>query len=371
MKIRKTIRAYSSAVSSSKEASRRSTGSILLSLLKSRFNYKIGPHPYCLYSLSEKSSESWPDYLQDKHVKPILKTINPSNVSHLTRSKLSFYQHCLKHSLPTIPILAKLERPTSDGRDSSADKAARQSFASTLEELEGMFFFKTTDGSHGLGAFTAEHLNGAWRFGNSVCSTMDLVKHLDASQTSRGGWLVQPVIRPHNALQKLMPRGILGTLRIVTYLHQNQPRTLFAVLRIPSGTTLTDNFSAGSSGNIVAPVDLDTGAIGIARQSTSKTWPCIRAVAHHPETGTQITGVVIPYWEQIMSLVSRAQAATSEIRTVGWDIAVTDTGPLIVEANHCYDIDILQVALDRGLRKPLAPILSLASTTPLQNLAKH
>lgn len=70
----------------------------------------------------------------------------------------------------------------------------------------------------------------------------------------------------------------------------------------------------------------------------------------HPDTGCTIPGFRLPYWEETLRLFCLAQKELKEAPTLGWDIAITDDGPLIVEANAGYSIEIHEVAEHRGLR---------------------
>jgi len=62
----------------------------------------------------------------------------------------------------------------------------------------------------------------------------------------------------------------------------------------------------------------------------------------------------IPEWDALKGLVIRAHSSLPDLVTLGWDIALTDMGPLVVETNPTYDIDIVQTALKRGVRDDLS-----------------
>lgn len=79
----------------------------------------------------------------------------------------------------------------------------------------------------------------------------------------------------------------------------------------------------------------------------------MKDVAVHPATGATIVGVQLPYWPEVLALVTKAHESIDNLHTVGWDVAILESGPVIVEANWRYDIDILQVAYKKGFRKVL------------------
>ena len=42
----------------------------------------------------------------------------------------------------------------------------------------------------------------------------------------------------------------------------------------------------------------------------------------------------IPEWEKVKEIALEAHRLLAGIPVIGWDIAVTDTGPVILEGNH-------------------------------------
>lgn len=53
----------------------------------------------------------------------------------------------------------------------------------------------------------------------------------------------------------------------------------------------------------------------------------------HPDTGVRFRELVIPYHREIAETVIEAAAYFPEQRLIGWDVAITPTGPAIVEGN--------------------------------------
>jgi glutathione synthase/RimK-type ligase-like ATP-grasp enzyme len=86
-----------------------------------------------------------------------------------------------------------------------------------------------------------------------------------------------------------------------------------------------------TSGGLCSRVDLHTGRLGPAVGRTRDR----RRVDfdRHPDTGATITGVPVPRWEAVQDLTMQLMAAFPELDHVGWDLAVSDRGPRVIEGN--------------------------------------
>lgn len=100
---------------------------------------------------------------------------------------------------------------------------------------------------------------------------------------------------------------------------------------------MVDNFHAGG---VAAKVDMRTGTLGRATDVGMR--PDIGWRDRHPDTDAQITGRVLPLWAETRELATRAHAAFPDRLLIGWDVAITRDGPMLIEGNSGPDLDIIQ-----------------------------
>ncbi|TES91431.1 MAG: hypothetical protein E3J87_07835, partial [Candidatus Cloacimonadota bacterium] len=50
-----------------------------------------------------------------------------------------------------------------------------------------------------------------------------------------------------------------------------------------------------------------------------------------------------PFWSDIVTLAKKAATVSPELRSVGWDIAISKNGPVLMEGNDNWDMIIAQV----------------------------
>lgn len=157
--------------------------------------------------------------------------------------------------------------------------------------------------------------------------------------------IVQPRLRAHRAFS-ILSNGALSTVRMVTCLDEfGDPEVVEALFRMAQGSrSIVDNFHAGG---LAAAVSLDDGRLGQASGQDSRCeW-----VSKHPDTHAQIEGFALPFWLETKALATRAHQAFADRKIIGWDIAITDDGPVIVEGNSSPDLDMHQRVRRRGLRQ--------------------
>lgn len=157
----------------------------------------------------------------------------------------------------------------------------------------------------------------------------------DFLRAKPGADLLEDYIVQHPRISEIYPNSV-NTIRVMTLLGlDGNVNFIFAAIRIGNGGKVVDNIN---NGGICSPVDLESGEIlfpGYDKDGNE--------YETHPMTGHPIKGFVIPFWKEAKDMVVRAAAVTPEIRYCGWDVAVTENGPLFVEANNMPGYDILQL----------------------------
>lgn len=332
------------------------------SVLRAKLGFQIGPRYHSLYGLADKPATKWPEHIDEDRANWVLVHLSPREQHLALRDKLAFTAQCQRKKLPVAPILFRHDQVADVEIDAMIPnvRTAGQ-LEAQLRTAPDTLFAKLIDGAHGAGAFRATRIDaGLWRFGSEQGKPADFLAYLERSLgPDERGWLFQPLVRPHSQLAGIMAPGALGTLRILSYLDEaDEVHLALPTLRIPAGRSQTDNFSLGSSGNLVAAVDMDTGRLQPAAFSRTPHWPEIRRTDVHPDSGARITGFALPYWSETCELVKHAQTLIGNPPTIGWDIAITESGPLIIEANSAYGTAIHEVALDRGIRTDFERIVN-------------
>lgn len=161
-----------------------------------------------------------------------------------------------------------------------------------------------------------------------------------------GGYLFQEVLTPDPTIAAATG-GRLCTMRMVVLNGPSLgPQLHRVVWKIATGTNIHDNFHHGTSGNLLAHVDLSSGRVV---HLIKGGWPWPEKTDRHPDTGQVLTGTKVPQWDEAVALVLKAAAAFPGARLQGWDVALSDRGPVFLELNTPMDADLIQLACEQGL----------------------
>lgn len=198
----------------------------------------------------------------------------------------------------------------------------------------GGLFAKEAASMRGAGARRWDAVgDGLWRASDGgVCNAAQLLDQL--CEASRAAPLVlQRLVDNHPDIADLGPSA-LCTVRIVTFVDpaSRQPHAVWALFKVPGETAIVDNFDAGG---LAAPVDLPTGVVGLAvRKGESLSHVDLDRL---PGSGRPITGRTLPLWNELIALSLQAHAHFRQFPSVGWDVALSPAGPVLLEGNYNWD----------------------------------
>ncbi len=166
--------------------------------------------------------------------------------------------------------------------------------------------------------------------------------------------IVQPWLRNHEEIADLAKDSLL-VFRLVTCLGiDGEPQVTMAMLRLLS--KLEPQWQFLPDEEYAAPIDIATGRLGLWTGDNFAT-SHVR-MTHHPVTGAAIEGRIIRNWPALMKIACDVHRVCKHRIVVGWDIALTSNGPVVLEGNSNFDVMFLQRVLGLGIGDtPLGPLL--------------
>lgn len=292
-------------VKRSKESSGKCTAAVYADMLVCALKYGAGYIDYTIFGMHSMNAKERKQLITREKNNNYVRYLNPKEHRIEFSDKVQF----LKQYGEFI------------GRDwlylADSDENQLAAFCSAHPE----FMAKTIDGMCGKGV---EKI----KFDGDVHA---LKERLTASNQL----LLEELIRQHDDVSAIYPNAI-NTVRVCTIKGDDgKVHIVFSCMRFGRGESSVDNFN---SGGMSAVVDLQTGKLtGSAIDKSGHLF------AAHPDTKSVFDGFAIPYWNEIKATVTAAAQKSGFIRYIGWDIAVTPHGPVIVEGNEFPGHDLYQL----------------------------
>jgi hypothetical protein len=281
---------------------------VLLDMYWLALRHNIPPLEYALYRFND------PNRRKDMHQYvywndlPGLTALNAGlgADNRDVQDKDRFARICREHGFPHVETVAVFDR----GRQICPAKP----FVPSLPQL----WVKSLRLKGGAGGARWTRDGGTYRDaeGRSL-SSAELVEHFREQDC-----IVQPLVENHAVIQRVS-NGALASVRIVTGLNEKrEAEHVTSQLILPHGARET------SVAGIICTISSETGRVERAAM------PDGMPLTHHPDTNMPIAGTALPFWRESIELVCRAHAASfAKFVFLGWDVALTRDGPVLLETN--------------------------------------
>lgn len=146
--------------------------------------------------------------------------------------------------------------------------------------------------------------------------------------------MLQSRVKNHSDITRLTGFNMLQTARICTHVTaDNQVEILFAFMKLAGSEGLADAFNLGKNGNMLAEIDPASGKLRKVYAMDQQQGYLVPA-DHHPITQANLLEFTVPCWQACKRLAEQVSLAFLPLRAVGWDIAITDQGPMVLEGNE-------------------------------------
>ena len=284
------------------------------------------------------------NFLGEQEQRRLLNYLNPRKYYILARNKYLSHLLFTQGGIRRAPLYACYipEGRFAAGSDIATDCAG----VCALLQRKGVkrFMVKPVENSHGDDVYLVENLEFTNRDARLFLSSgeqKDLSKLLGDSPL-----VFEGVVSQTAQFAAFNPSSV-NTVRFMTALYPDGDVKIIATfIKIGRAGRWVDN--AGGGGNVDVAIDVASGRLEHA--ILFEGWDKVTDIDVHPDTGARLNGVVIDNWAAVKEEVKDFQRAFPYCKVGGWDIALTDEGPLAIEVNDFWD-RTGQLFIRRGWRR--------------------
>ena len=185
-------------------------------------------------------------------------------------------------------------------------------------------FCKKLMGLKGEGAFPLRTENGKILVDNKQIKPAELHSRLNET------YLWQERMKQHPEMARLHPQS-LNTIRILTFNNGGKVEVFCCAMRMGTNGRSVDNYSAGGIAIGVNPATGELHEYGQGKPGA------VGRVYVHPDTGVVFSSFRIPHFQQCIGMVCNVHRYLYGLHSIGWDVAITESGPVIIEGNDVWD----------------------------------
>jgi hypothetical protein len=286
-------------------------------------------------------------FLNLKEQRHYLKLLNPKKYFSLARNK--YLTHILLDSLG-IEDKSHLYLYYNPQLEGSTEKHTANNLHGVINLLRiqnvRCCVIKTTEDSHGENVRVIKDIQD---IDSDMILTMHNENKIKLSDLLGDEPLIFEDVIQQSQQMSLLNASSVNTVRFMTVLYpDNKARVIACFMKIGRAGSCVDN--AGNGGNVDSGVNLETGQLYNA--ICFNGWRKSERITNHPDSGVQVDGIVIKNWHDIKRKVCKYQEKLPFIKAAGWDIAITENGPKIIEVNDMWD-RTGQIFIGRGWRKEI------------------
>lgn len=285
-------------------------------LILFRVIYKIRPNEYFLYDFSSRSYSDRDKYITREMTNGYYKLINNFDALKIFNDKYLSYK-VFKDLFNRDMFYYK-------------DEEDKEEFINFVKK-NNSFVLKPVDGHGGVGIRFLSLSDY-----KSALELYDSVKEFSP-------FVVEEIVNQSLDMASFHPES-LNTVRVVTFQNYGHMSIVWAFLRVGQGDSNVDNMTSGGLG---ALVDNETGIV-ISDAIDYKG----SKVVSHPDSNVVFKGFKLPDWEGLKSILAKLSAKVPSAHCIGWDMAHTDKGWVLIEGNGRAQVVTIQVLNDKGY-KPL------------------
>jgi len=297
------------------------------------------PLHYISHLLYRKNVTNYNDYLSLKENHRLLQWSYSHAIEEieLIENKLLFEDILVKNNIPTPRIFFHNSKNRFTYKGDVFEIETKSDFFAFLEKVFSeekieRIFCKPIDGIRGENIFVIDK--------NSYRKIADNLIGLLFSNA----FIYQELIQQHEDLGRINQSSV-NTLRIVTYKNKkNESEVLSGFIRVGRKGAIIDNAHIGG---IVVALHKKTGRMSAEGIQLIDNGGGV--FYKHPDTGIIFENVQIPRYNEVKKIVAQA-ASLFKFPLLGWDVAITPNGPVIIEANHDFHL-LLSDRMEKGLKR--------------------
>lgn len=284
-------------VNAESDRSGKRKGVVFINFIQAYLIFGVNPKEYYWFHFEDKSNEQKKTFFTRKMFRKLLRRNNNPQFVQILNDKYIFMQTFSEF------VGRKCIR---------INKYTKKEELENLLEKTDRIVYKPKDGSGGVGIKVFDK------------TSYSNVEKLFSELYCLPDGVIEQWIQQHKAMSIPYPDAV-NCIRVATLYREGKCNFLGAIFTLGYNHEKIANSLQGALFGLVA---IETGEVISDLCNYSD-----QLFKKHPDTGFIARGFKIPYWEEILDITAKAAAIVPEVGYVGWDVAISESGPVLIEGN--------------------------------------
>ena len=279
-------------------------------------------HPRYYHLLSPNPANApfyYTAFVFDGGIQQLFGLVTSKSISGILNNKSIFHKHTHKHNLKTANLVTET-------------KTNSLYWPKQKEYCNADLIFKPFHGNQSRGIERWDRVSdrkyvrirGGRR--SSAILTPEALLRRFSDRSKNTPYIVEERLNNHPELLPFTD-GRLAVIRLLTTWNKSGKHELLcALITLPHSGDITDFIV---SNFVFSHIDIHSGRM----KGGHRFEPGFPFSDYHPDSKTKISGNILPCWEELIDLSLKAHQTLPGVVVVGWDLAITPQGPVIIEGN--------------------------------------
>ncbi|QOS67603.1 hypothetical protein GS424_013950 [Eggerthella guodeyinii] len=165
---------------------------------------------------------------------------------------------------------------------------------------------------------------------------------------SEGRYIVEELVSQSETMSAINSSSV-NTVRCITFNTKHGIVTPFCFLKTGRQGSFVDN---GGAGGLLVGVDKNTGVL-----CTDGFDEYGQVFSEHPDSNVRFKGVRLPDWEDMLEMCKEMSSLEPRVKYIGWDMAHTDDGWIVIEGNSRGQMIGPQIVWQRGIKADVEALM--------------
>lgn len=169
-------------------------------------------------------------------------------------------------------------------------------------------------------------------------------KNFFLDMISKGPHILEEKVEQSNIMAALNESSV-NTVRCITLNTKKGIIVPYCFLKVGHAGSFVDNAGAGG---IVVGIDTETGKLDTDGYDELNV-----RYSMHPDTKVVFKQFLLPNWKQMIEICKEMSAQIEKVKFIGWDMAHTDRGWVVIEGNGMSQLIIPQIVRKNGIKREM------------------